>query len=58
LTLIETRSGRTFDCGPGTRVAIPRRVAHTERSRDGMAAIIGVRGTDFAAPINRPMDDW
>jgi RimJ/RimL family protein N-acetyltransferase len=58
LTLVETHSGRTFECSPGTRLVIPRRVAHSEHSRGGMAVIIGVRGTDFAAPINRPIDDW
>jgi hypothetical protein len=56
--MVKTRSGRTFERRRGSRLVIPRRFAHSERSRGGMArSFIGARGTD-AAPISRPMDDW
>ena len=55
LELTDGASGQVLQCAPGSRVALPARTLHAERS-DGYTIVLGtsVPPEQFGDPVNRP----
>lgn len=59
LMLTDVTSGDVLEAGPGSRVSVPAKTLHAERSAEGYSILLGVSRdpATFEDPVNLPPED-